>query len=280
MVGIDRLDELIGLPHSAQVIYLQILYMNERYGQNGTFNLSDKQLMERTRFSKQTITDAKRQLKNSGFIDYRKTAQGSAYEVGKAVGQEVGHMVGNAITTTTNLELPPLPPPPPPPAYARRLDELERRIAALEASRQPSRASEVGDATRQAEIGEDEKLDAVIAEWERRPKFAPLDFPAISKLKNYLGTHTPGEIIAAMDEASLANKATGRYDGVSFIFFEGVLKRMKKPKAKKEGKRDERADSIRYSAPERNGASRWGKYASGTGGADSGEKGIRIDAAG
>ena len=293
-----RLEEMIELPMSALKVYLHLLHMNRGFGKNGILNVSDSELKSRTHLSQQTITDAKRILKNKGFIDFE-SSKGLPtryqmklyYELEKAEHQ-VEHQVenspvhpNNSNNINNNKLLPP--PPPPPPRVREQVEDLEERLrqitrAANELS-QSLATLKSPQVVHYPEVEHCDALDKVIAEWESRPKFAPLDFPQMSRLQNYLAQYSFEELKAAMDTASLTNKATGRYDGVSFIYFERVLERMNKPKTKPKGEvKNERTNSPSYSAPERNGASRWRKYASGAdNGTDSGEeKGIRIDAAG
>lgn len=243
------LNELVKLPHAAQIIYLQLL---NRAAQ-GTVTVSDRDLATSCRLNAQSITDGKRALKNAEFVDF-KTERGkpTTYQLVHLQVQFRVHPEDN----TNNVCIPP-PPPPPPPAYARRLDELERRIAALEAKSAPSAP---------VQSAPSEELDRVIAEWERRPTFAPLDFPAISKFENLLKEYTADELIEAMNEASLGNAASeansGRFSGVAYNFFESVLKRLyKKPPVKavdrKEGKKDD--GGIKYRAPRSDGAKPWRK---------------------
>lgn len=245
------LNELVKLPHAAQIIYLQLL---NRAAQ-GTVTVSDRDLATSCRLNAQSITDGKRALKNAEFVDF-KTERGkpTTYQL-TPVQFRVQGAVHSDPNTNISIGLPP--PPPPPPAYARRLDELERRIAALEAKSAPSAP---------VQSAPSEELDRVIAEWERRPTFAPLDFPAISKFENLLKEYTADELIEAMNEASLGNAASeansGRFSGVAYNFFESVLKRLyKKPPVKavdrKEGKKDD--GGIKYRAPRSDGAKPWRK---------------------
>lgn len=248
---VSRLSALIELPHSAQIVYLQLLQLNECFGQGGTFESADRDLIKRTHFSKQTITQAKRELKNSGFIDYHGTARGTRYSLGQAVGSLVGTLAGNVNSDSSNLNYPKkekrreeLPPPPPPASASEaRLNEIERRLAALEAQ-----IGNVASAATRALPG----MDLLVSEWEKRG-FARLDFVCTSRLAKLLESHDTAELIAAMDEASLANKATGRYGAVSYNFFAEVLKR----RSKKEAKKDERADRVSYNAPRRVGDKPW-----------------------
>lgn len=98
------------VPASAQLIFLHILHSWNCSKRTGTVRLSDYGLSLRTGLSKQTITDAKRLLKNIGLIDFpsrggtiteytikifsAKSAVG--HQPCNKVGQEVGHLVGRS----------------------------------------------------------------------------------------------------------------------------------------------------------------------------------------
>lgn len=250
------LNELVKLPHAAQIIYLQLL---NRAAQ-GTVTISDRDLASSCRLSKQTITEGKRLLKNSGLLDFKSSkAQGTRYELGHELGHEVGHEVGHLNNSNTNdLELPPPPPPPPPQARTdAKIAEMERRIAALEkAVGQLTRTGEVGQATRTAEAN---PLDEVIAQWDSRANFAPLGSVGMTKLQAMLERYSASELIAAMDEAELANKPRmgSPYSGVSFVFFEKVLAGRREAKPPKEVKKDD--GGIKYRVPRSDGAKPWRK---------------------
>ena len=58
------------LTSSAQLVYLHILHMDNATGRTGLVECTDSRLETLTNLSKNTITDAKRQLKNLGFLDF------------------------------------------------------------------------------------------------------------------------------------------------------------------------------------------------------------------
>lgn len=110
-----KLNERQPLQSSAQLVYLHLLHVNERLGNMGTVRISDRELELRTRLSKQTITDVKRNLKNVGLIDFQtdrtRPAKGTTYLLkfftdlagtvaGQKVGQQVGQMVGQMVGQT------------------------------------------------------------------------------------------------------------------------------------------------------------------------------------
>ena len=76
MTYYDRLNEafaffeLNSLQSSAQLVHLHLLHLNNSYGNIGQFCISDNRLSLLTGLSKDTITKAKRILKNLGLIDF------------------------------------------------------------------------------------------------------------------------------------------------------------------------------------------------------------------
>lgn len=322
-----RLDEMIELPKSALVIYLHLLQLNRSSGKNGTLFLSDSQLQTRTHLSQQSITDAKRILKNKGFIDFQ-TRKGSTtrYQIPlyhtlnqleySVENQAVHQLEDFKNPNIKNKKL--LPPPPALPAQPvraigaeveelteklRQITEatraLESRLLALKASEgehSPQRFDEAEvvysprSLARSSDEGDD-ALEAVIAEWGRRPKFAPLDFPQITLLQKYLRCYSVADLKAAMDTASLTNKATGKYNGVSFAYFQEVLERMDRPKKPKptkarpkkpkptKAKGEDKNDGVSYSAPRRSGNEPWRKYTDEPGDASGDRTGDASDSA-
>lgn len=242
------LNELVKLPHAAQIIYLQLL---NRAAQ-GTVTVSDRDLATSCRLNAQSITDGKRALKNAEFVDF-KTERGkpTTYQLTPVQFRVQGAVHSDPNTNISNsIGLPPPPPPPPPPAYARRLDELERRIAALEAKSAPSAP---------VQSAPNEELDEVIVQWDSRANFAPLGSVGMTKLQAMLERYSASELIAAMDEAELANKPRmgSPYSGVSFVFFEKVLAGRREAKPPKEVKKDD--GGIKYRVPRSDGAKPWRK---------------------
>lgn len=96
---------------SAQLVMLHLLHENYCLGNTGTVLISDRELGLRTRLSKQTITEAKRTLKNRGLIDFKtdrdKPHKATTYtiliseKVGQAVGQRVGQTLGQRVGQTS-----------------------------------------------------------------------------------------------------------------------------------------------------------------------------------
>ena len=66
-----RLNEQERLVSSAQLVYLHLLHINNCHGNSGYIQVSDRELEYRTKLNKNTITTAKRILKNRNFIDFK-----------------------------------------------------------------------------------------------------------------------------------------------------------------------------------------------------------------
>lgn len=86
---------------SAQVVFLHLLYLSQKeqcLGTSESFQVTDRELELRTGLAKQTITNAKRTLKNRDVIDFEsnrdKPANGTSYKI--LVGQTDGNRVGQA----------------------------------------------------------------------------------------------------------------------------------------------------------------------------------------
>lgn len=104
--GLNDFHKLIELkrpPSSAQLLGLHLLHLNNRNGNSGSVQISDRELIFRTNLSKQTVTEAKRYLKNIGWLDFSTDKhKGTTYtltffseEVGHQLGHKVGHQLGH-----------------------------------------------------------------------------------------------------------------------------------------------------------------------------------------
>lgn len=77
MTYYDRLNaffdgnEIDPLPPSAQLVYLHLIHENNRLKNPDVFYLTDILLAAKTGLSRQAITDAKRRLKNCGWINFK-----------------------------------------------------------------------------------------------------------------------------------------------------------------------------------------------------------------
>lgn len=88
------------LPLSAQLLIQLLLHLDYCFGRGGEFRVTDRELGLRSGLAKQSITDAKRILKNRGFIDFKtdkeKPQKGTIYKIliGRESEEEVGQSKG------------------------------------------------------------------------------------------------------------------------------------------------------------------------------------------
>ena len=103
--GLNDFHKLIAAKRptsSAQLLGLHLLHLNNLSGNSGSVKVADRELVVRTRLSKQTITEAKRYLKNIGWLDFTidkdkvttYTLTLFSDKVGREVGREVGQQLG------------------------------------------------------------------------------------------------------------------------------------------------------------------------------------------
>ena len=84
------------LTPAAQLLVLHLLQLNNRLGNTGSVQVSDNQLRSATGLSKQSITDAKRRLKNVGLIDFH-SSRGSTTIYTLIIGNQQGHPTGQKV---------------------------------------------------------------------------------------------------------------------------------------------------------------------------------------
>lgn len=223
-------------------------------------------------------------------------------ELGDQLGDQLGQASrANTLTSTNIIREPPPPPPPRTPERviigeeigrlseqlgeaSRAIRQLETRLAYLEETALAERRGEeieLANLPRSFDAenlprSEDEppelpasrelaELDALVQSWDGRTGFAPLGALGMSKLRVMLKRYGYAEMIACMDEAELANKATGRYGGVSFVFFEAVMERRHRPKKPRKPKPTQKKGASQngghedsdYRMPERTGNEPW-----------------------
>lgn len=95
---------------SAQLLGFHLLHLNNRNGNSGSFQVSDRELENRTRLSKQSITDAKRYLKNVGWLEFKTdrhkvtTYSLLSFKVGQAIGQVIGQQAGHSSRLSPRLK--------------------------------------------------------------------------------------------------------------------------------------------------------------------------------
>ena len=110
------------LVNSAQLVYLHLLHINNCHGNSRYIQVSDRELEYRTKLNKNTITTAKRILKNRNFIDFKtdakKPREGTTYTltffmIGQSLGQSsiqtlgqsAGQTLGQTLSNTPILSI-------------------------------------------------------------------------------------------------------------------------------------------------------------------------------
>lgn len=215
------------LVSSAQLVYLHLLHINNCHGNSGYIQVSDRELEYRTKLNKNTITTAKRILKNRGLIDFKTNAkkphegttyvltffmigqtlgQSSIQTLGQSVGQTLGQTLSNSFLTSTQEDL--------------RLKKEDKEKSTITAN--------ACAGVRVNRDFENEEIGEIVDYWEQS-RFGRLDFELISKLETYVKRYGFSEVKAAMDSAKESN---GSPYGVSFAYFATVLENRQKPKLK------------------------------------------------
>lgn len=102
-----KANECDPLPASAQLVFLHLLHKNNCLGNTGQFHCSDAELLRRSNLSAPTITQAKRILKNKGYLDFKtdkaNPRAGTLYflanhlsnHLGNHLGKDLGKDLGN-----------------------------------------------------------------------------------------------------------------------------------------------------------------------------------------
>lgn len=186
-----ELNEKNPLTSTAQLVYLHLLHLNNRLGNVGTIQVSDRELEQRTRLSKQSITNAKRTLKGMGLIDFKSDRQSpgriTTYAL-KFFSEKVGQTAEQAVGQTVGRD---------------------------------SRLSPRFDSAKKEEREENKKtasataLDELLEAWEQAGG-ARLNKVVITKLAALLERHTPEAFKDALERAATATN--NRY-GFSYDFF-------------------------------------------------------------
>ena len=213
---------------SAQLIFLHLLHENNRHGNTGTVKISDRELGHRTRLSKQTITEAKRTLKNRGLIDFHtdrdKPRMSTTYTlpfftIGQNVGQDIGHEVGQTLGQKVGREGFV--------SYTRAGGESRPKTEDFLKNNNDTRTRELKESNELKAVDAQEhasELDAILDEWQTSGCFAKLDFQLISELDALLKKLGVSAIREAMDKAKRSNN---NRNGVSFSYFKAVLENTK-----------------------------------------------------
>ncbi len=200
-----KLNEQEPLPVSAQLTYLHLLHINNRLGNSGQVTVSDRELGYRTKLSRQSITNAKRELKNRKLIDFssnpKNPRSGTTYSL---LFFTLGQTVGQSFSV---------------PNIRARVDirhkTLEKDLNTTIINNAREENFESGDNSSQF----DNDFDEIQTRWEFL-QFAKLNFTILSHLKNLLAKHGKEAILKAMDKA---NESNSNSHGVSFKYFAAVL---------------------------------------------------------
>lgn len=94
---------------SAQLVYLHLLQLNNRSGNGGSVQVTDRELSRLTQLTRPTITRAKQILKNRGLIDFKSDAKnpraGTCYELKiftRRVSQSVSQSLSQSLSQTVS----------------------------------------------------------------------------------------------------------------------------------------------------------------------------------
>ena len=243
------------LASSAQLVYLHLLQLNNRHGNSGFVQISDRELERLTSLNKNTITKAKRTLKNCKWIDFYtepdKPHRGTSYTLTFfRLGQSVGQTIGQSIIQTMGQSVGQSVGQPSEIPIIRAHEDLKTKDLKNE------KLSTTTIARACAHVNKETELDKLVDYWEES-RFGRLSIELISKLEVYLKKYGYSEVRAAMDSAKESN---GSPYGVSFKYFATILENRQKG-----GDKSGRSDSIAPSPkPERDKLADpkpWDKYA-------------------
>lgn len=210
-----KFNEQDPLKSSAQLVYLHLLQLNNRSGNSGRVQVSDRELEHLTSLNKNTVTDAKRTLKNLGLIDFKseksKPRQGTTYTLpvfilGQTLGQTLGQSVGQSMGQPSEIPI------------IRAHEDLKTKDLKNE------KLSTTTIARASAHVNKENELDKLVDYWEES-RFGRLSIELISKLEVYLKEYGYSEVRAAMDSAKESN---GSPYGVSFKYFATILENRQK----------------------------------------------------
>ena len=263
-----ELNEREHLASSAQLVYLHLLHLNDRSGNGGVVQVSDRQLETMTGLAKQSVTRAKQILKNRGLIDF-KTQKGKptditlplvGHPVGHLVGHLVGHPVGHSEANPLNLmraqtRVPeaapspapcptpsptPLTPPPPTPSPPAAT------TTTTGAGARESESDEATGSVSYTQNPETPELIAVLDYWEEKLHGGRLTFEHQSELEVYVNRYGLEWVKEAMRKAADGNDSPY---GIRPKYLFTILKNKANPKAKatKGGEKDEQRDE--YAKP-------------------------------
>ena len=187
------------LASSAQLIYVHLLHLNNRSGNRGVVQVTDRELNELTQLSRPTVTKAKQILKNRGLIDFktdnRNPHAGTVYNL-----QIFSQSVSQSVSQSGDV-----------PNIRVREDLKDFKTEDLLSTSAATRAC--------APVNYD--IDRLVERWEQSEAFGKIDMLIVAKLTALLESYTCDEILAAMDKAILGN---GNKRGINYNYFEAILK--------------------------------------------------------
>ena len=236
-------------PSSAQLVMLRLLHEYFLRGNSGAVRISDRELSFRTGLCKNTITDAKRILKNRGLIDFKtdrdKPKKATTYTIlfSETLGQTLGQKVGQKrlVCYTLNQDFCPNTPP------INNPNETHCPTTSISPITQslPTEVNKPTEKTssswrgREEGVGESgekpEKREAAADLWRYYAgKELPSDYLR-DELARLIDTHGRETVKVALQEFAKSN-------GERFSYFEKILQTVLK---KKGGKKDERKPNDR-----------------------------------
>lgn len=240
-------NDFAPLASSAQLVYLHLLQLNNRHGNSGIVQISDRELERLTSLNKNTITKAKRTLKNCKWIDFYtepdKPHRGTSYtltfftlgqSVGQTMGQSIiqtmGQSVGQSVGQPTEIPI------------KRAHEDLKTKDLKNEKSiYQQSNAR-----------AREDELDKLLEYWEQDLKGGRLSIEHQSHIRAWLADKGLAWLKEAMKEASDAN---GRY--LNFKLLKGVVARKG---VEKRGRSDSVAPSPKPERDKLADPKPWDKY--------------------
>ena len=200
-----KLNEQERLVSSAQLVYLHLLHINNRSGNGGYVQVSDRELETMTSLAKQSITRAKQTLKNRGLVDF-KTERGKPttftlkfFVVEHQVGHPVGHLVGQNVGQSSRLSINPKP-----------------------NTQNKTEETRIYNDNDDARTRDTKEVDDLLEYWDSELGGGRLSFEHQSEIATLAKRHGFEWVKAAMNEASDANGS--RY-GLNMRLFRGVVER-------------------------------------------------------
>ena len=220
-----KLNEQEPLAPSAQLLYLHLLHRNNRLGNRGHVQVSDRMLELTTRISKQSITDAKRNLKSHGLIDFKTEKSnpraGTHYTLKCfTAGQNPGQNPGQSLSINPKVTL----------HEDLKTKDLKTKELTLSDKRACANSKEFED---------------LLEYWDEKLRGGRLSFEHQSEILIFVERYGFEWVKAAMTEAADTN---GSHYGVNMKLLRAVVERKANPKPKK-SKGRENVGTREYAKP-------------------------------